>query len=226
MVSLGTEHPTMRNVIRDFVKIVSETLPTLGPIYEFGSFQVAGQEDLANLRPFFQGMKYVGTDLREGPGVDVILNVHDIDLPSESVGTILCLDTLEHVEYPRKAIDELTRILKPGGMLVISSSMDFPIHDFPYDFWRFTPDGFKSLLKPYSETFVGSAGNDESPHTVVGIGFKDSASGNITSEFSEKIEVWKDNHKITQKKSWKRLLKITISPLRLAIYRKLNKKKS
>ncbi len=95
----------MRKVVRDFIREVSETLPILEPIYEFGSFQVTGQEELANLRPFFQGMKYVGTDLREGPGVDVVLNVHNIYLPSESVGTILCLDTLEHVEYPSKAID-------------------------------------------------------------------------------------------------------------------------
>ena len=54
----------MRKVIRDFVRAVSETLPILEPIYEFGSFQVTGQEELANLRPFFQGMKYVGADLR------------------------------------------------------------------------------------------------------------------------------------------------------------------
>lgn len=211
----------MRKVIRDFVRAVSETLPILEPIYEFGSFQVTGQEELANLRSFFQGMKYVGADLRDGPGVDVVLNVHNIDLPSESVGTILCLDTLEHVEYPRKAIDELSRILKPGGMLVISSSMDFPIHDFPYDFWRFTPDGFKSLLTPFSETFIESAGNKEFPHTVVGIGFKDSISGHITSEFTDKIKSWKDCYKIIQRKSWKRLLKVTISTIRLAIYRKI-----
>ncbi len=99
--------------------------------------------------------------------------------------------------------------------------MDFPIHDFPYDFWRFTPDGFKSLLTPFSETFIESAGNEKFPHTVVGIGFKDSISGHITSEFSDKIKSWQDCYNIIQKKSWKRLLKITISPLRLAIYRRI-----
>ena len=211
----------MRESIRDFAKVVAETLPILEPIYEFGSFRVSGQEEFADLRTFFPGKKYVGADLREGLGVDVLLNVYNIELPSESVGTVLCFDTLEHVEYPRKAIEELNRILKPNGMLLVGSPMDFPIHDFPYDFWRFTPDGFKSLLAPFSQTFVESAGNNDFPHTVVGIGFKDSMSGNITSKFTENIKVWKDRHEITQKKSWKRLLKITISPLRLAIYRKI-----
>ncbi len=109
----------MRAAIKDFTKTVAETLPILEPIYEFGSYQVLGQEELANLRPFFPGKKYVGTDLREGTGVDAVLDVHNIDLPSESVGTVLCLDTLEHVEYPRKTIEELNRILKRNGMLVI-----------------------------------------------------------------------------------------------------------
>lgn len=213
----------MRETIKDFTKIVAETLPILEPIYEFGSFRVAGQEEFANLRPFFPGKKYVGTDLREGTGVDVVLDVHNIDLPSGSVGTVLCLDTLEHVEYPRKAIDELNRILKPNGTLVISSSMNFPIHDFPYDFWRFTPDGFKSLLSPFSQTFVESAGDGEFPHTVVGVGSKDSVPENVMNEFMEKIKGWKECHNIIQKKSWKRLLKITISPLRLAIYRRIKK---
>lgn len=211
----------MRESIRDFTKVVAETLPILEPIYEFGSFLVSGQEEFADLRTLFPGKKYVGADLREGPGVDVLLNVYNIELPSESVGTVLCFDTLEHVEYPRKAIEELNRILKPNGMLVIGSPMDFPIHDFPYDYWRFTPDGFKSLLASFSRTVIEYAGNNDFPHTIVGIGFKDSTSGNITSKFTKKIKVWKERHKIIQKKSWERLLKITISPLRLAIYRKI-----
>jgi ubiquinone/menaquinone biosynthesis C-methylase UbiE len=83
--------------------------------------------------------------MRDGPGVDKLLNLHDIDLPSESVGTILCFDTLEHVEYPHRALEQIYRILKPDGIAVVSSVMDFPIHDYPYDYWRFTPEAFKSI---------------------------------------------------------------------------------
>ena len=136
----------MRELIKQFVKICAETLPINEPIYEFGSLQVAGQEGFADLRPFFSVKKYVGADMRKGPGVDVLLNLHNIDLPSKSVGTALVLDTFEHVEYPRKAIDELYRILKPNGIIIISSVMNFPIHDHPADYWRFTPEAFKSLL--------------------------------------------------------------------------------
>jgi SAM-dependent methyltransferase len=115
----------MRELIRQFVETCAQTLPISEPICEFSSFQVLGQEDLADLRPFFPGKKYVGADMREGPGVDIILNLHHIDLPSDSIGTVLVMDTLEHVEFPRKAIKEVHRILKPHGILIISSVMNF-----------------------------------------------------------------------------------------------------
>ncbi|MFZ1983392.1 MAG: methyltransferase domain-containing protein [Desulfatitalea sp.] len=188
----------MRQNIKDFTGIVSKTLPIIEPIYEFGSFQVPEQIGFADLRPLFQHKKYVGCDMREGPGVDEILDLHAIDLPSNSVGTVLCFDTLEHVEYPRKALEEIQRILKPGGIAVISSVMDFPIHDHPHDYWRFTPEAFKSILKIFSNSFVGFQGKESYPHTIVGIGFK----GNMQppTAFTEMYNKWQraDDRSIRQ----------------------------
>jgi len=181
----------MRDLIKEFVIICAENLPFPEPIYEFGSLQVQGQEGYADLRPFFPGKKYVGADIRSGPGVDVILNLHDIDLPSESIGSVLSLDTLEHVEYPRKAIREVYRILRPNGIFIVSSVMNFPIHDYPYDIWRFTPEGFISLLNIFPCSFVEFAGEDSFPHTVTGIGFKEPISENVGIAIKSKLENWK-----------------------------------
>lgn len=153
----------MRQLIKQFVKICADFLPIKEPIYEFGSLQVPGQEGFADLRPFFLGKKYIGSDVRNGPGVDLILDLHDIKLPSKSVGTILCLDTLEHVEYPRKAIEEIYRILREDGILIISSVMNFHIHDYPQDYWRFTPEGFRSLLKGFQSSIISFAGESNFP---------------------------------------------------------------
>lgn len=165
----------MRPLVRQFVSMVSQTLPVIDPIYEFGSYQVAGQEEIADLRPLFPGKAYVGCDMRPGPGVDEVLNLHDIKLPAHRAGAVLCLDTLEHVEFCHQAVSEMHRILKPGGMCVISSVMAFPIHEFPYDYWRFTPSGFESLLRPFESCWVGFIGDARFPHTVLGIGVKSSA---------------------------------------------------
>jgi SAM-dependent methyltransferase len=184
----------MRKNIKRFVKITAKCQPFPEPIYEFGALQVPGQERYADLRPIFPECNYVGTDMREGPGVDRILNLHNIDLPSESVGSALCLDTLEHVEYPHQAMQEIHRILSPTrGIAVISSVMNFRIHAYPHDYWRFTPSAFESLLKPFKHSFVGFAGKESFPHTIVGVGFKHDAPD--LSELNQEYQRWQDVQK-------------------------------
>jgi len=162
----------VRALVKEFVRLVAETLPVPEPIYEFGALQVPGQEGFADLRPLFPGREYVGCDLRPGPGVDRVLDLHHIALPDETAGTVLLLDTLEHVERFWVALEEVRRILRPGGLLLLSSVMDFPIHDYPADYWRFTPEGFRALLRPFEPSFVGYAGEADAPHTVVGWGYR------------------------------------------------------
>lgn len=162
----------MRDIIKNFLEIVTSYKDFSAPLYEFGSRQMIGQEDYADLRQFFPGKEYVGCDYEHGTGVDKIIDLHNTGLPDETVGTVLCFDTLEHVEYPHKAISEIHRILKKNGIVIISSIMDFPVHSSPYDYWRFTPEGFNSLLKIFDKSIVIAVGNEDYPHTVLGIGFK------------------------------------------------------
>ncbi|MBW2560150.1 MAG: class I SAM-dependent methyltransferase [Deltaproteobacteria bacterium] len=201
----------MRQLIKDFVSLAADSIPIPEPIYEFGSLRVPGQEDFADLRPLFPQQAYIGCDMREGIGVDTVLNLHEIDLQSESVGTVLCLDTLEHVEYPHQAMKEVYRILKPNGVAIMSSVMNFPIHDYPYDYWRFTPEAFKSILKPFADAFVGFAGNENFPHTVVGIGFKGKTPP--LSGFSSKYDNWQRS----QAKSIEQLVKVVTPPILLPV---------
>ncbi|MHC4619004.1 MAG: methyltransferase domain-containing protein [Planctomycetota bacterium] len=214
----------MRRYIKEFVGICAETLPLAEPIYEFGALQVPGQEGFADLRPFFPGKEYVGCDMQEGPGVDRVLNLHDIDLPSESAGTVLLMDTLEHVEFARRAVKEVHRILKPGGILVASSVMKFPIHSFPYDYWRFTPEGFRSLFKPFANSFVDFAGSRRFPHTVVGVGFKGSVSQDHMDDFLIRFEAWKKRWRRPPGKLRKALVKLVTHPLSLDVYKRFGRK--
>lgn len=212
----------MRESIRQFVKIVAETLPVKDPIYEFGALQLPGFEDFADLRSFFPGKTYIGCDMREGPGVDRVLNLHHIDVSDESVGTVITCDTLEHVEFPHVALSEIYRILKPGGMVVLSTVLDFRIHDSPADYWRFTPDGLRSLLKPFSSLFVGSVGRESFPHTVVAIGIKSSGDSNPSFDsFRSQFEDWRKAWKNPKGKSWKETAYLFVPPLFLHLDRKI-----
>ena len=203
----------MRESIKDLVGIVAETLPVCDPIYEFGAYQVEGQEGFANLRVFFPGKVYIGSDLRRGPGVDQILDLHCLGLAAESVNTVLMLETLEHVEYPHLAVQEAFRVLKPGGMLVISSQMNFPIHFHPNDFWRFTPSAFSSLLKPFKNSIVEFAGEEKFPHTVIGIGFKGDTPP--LQQFTPRLQQWK---KYNTQLHGKWFIRQFIPPILIKIY--------
>jgi SAM-dependent methyltransferase len=70
-------------------------------------------------------------------------------ISSESVGLVLNLESLEHLPYPQKAIDEIHRVLRPNGLLILTTVMHFRIHRTPKDYWRFTPDGIELLLSRF-----------------------------------------------------------------------------
>ena len=160
--------------------------------------QTEGQEGFADLRPLFPGKKYIGTDFRQGKGVDLVLDLHNINLPENSVGSAIVLDTLEHVEYPRKAMDQLHRVMRPNGLVIISSVMRARIHSYPDDYWRFTPGAFESLLKAFPSSFVSCAGDPAFPHAVVGIGFAGPAPP--LERMTRDIEDWQKRWSMTNGK--------------------------
>lgn len=156
----------MRQLIKDFISLYTPILQ--GPVIEVGSLQVPGQEGFADLRPMFPGMKYTGIDMRTGTGVDLVADITR-GHPKIKGRTVLCLDTLEHIDNLDAAIKNMKAMMEEGGILIISSVMDFPIHDHPSDYWRFTPEGFRYLLKDFEYCFVVICGRESFPHTVIGI---------------------------------------------------------
>lgn len=187
----------MRKHLRNFVELCNETLVLREAIFEFGALQVHNDGALEDLRPLFAGKTYVGCDMRPGQGVDQVLNLHHLELADATVGTAICMDTLEHVEYPRQAIGELHRVLQPNGVLILSSVMNFPIHGYPNDYWRFTPEGFRSLLKGFSHSFVGFDGPADFPHSIVAVAFKEHAQG--LEAFEDAFNQWQQrNNKIIE----------------------------
>ena len=94
----------MRDHNKAFCRLVAETFDCPGPVFEFGSYQVDGQEGYANLRALFPAKNYVGCDMRPGPGVDRVEDVTAISLPDGSAGTVLCIETFEHVFEVRRGV--------------------------------------------------------------------------------------------------------------------------
>lgn len=162
----------MRANVRAFCELAVEHFQLDAPVYEFGSYQVAGQEDRANLRSLFPGKSYVGCDMRAGPGVDRVEDLAGLKLPDGCAATVLCFDTLEHTFDVHQACREMFRVLRPGGMLLLSAPFHFRIHAYPDDYWRITPSALLRLLDPYGAALVGYQGAAKTPHTVMALAVK------------------------------------------------------
>lgn len=89
----------------------------------------------------------IGVDMLEGSGVDRALNLED-PLPDD-LGTfqhIDCVSVLEHSPRPWLLAANLERLLAPGGSLLVAVPFVWRIHGYPHDYFRFTPDGVRSLF--------------------------------------------------------------------------------
>jgi len=70
-------------------------------------------------------------------------------ISSESYDSVVCLEVLEHVPEPAAALAEIARILRPGGILVLSVPHLSRLHEVPLDFYRYTEYGLRHLLNKY-----------------------------------------------------------------------------
>ena len=95
-------------------------------------------------REYARAKKYIGVDRKNG---DVISDVLKTPLKDNYADTVLSTQVLEHVQNPQQLLRESYRILKPGGYLILTTPMVWPIHDDVDDYWRFTDLGLRYLAK-------------------------------------------------------------------------------
>lgn len=99
-----------------------------------------------------------GSGGRKLPGVvsleylnqgDADLLADGLDLPfrSDSFDLALSQAVLEHVTDPQRYIDELVRVLRPGGLLWVEAAFMQPIHQAPTHYFNVTPYGLAHLCR-------------------------------------------------------------------------------
>jgi SAM-dependent methyltransferase len=91
----------------------------------------------------------IGLDIKDGEGVDVVGDAHNLPFPDGKFDVIVCTEVLEHLHTPHTAVSEMNRVLKPGGKLILTTRFIFPIHDAPHDYYRYTKYGLKHLFKEW-----------------------------------------------------------------------------
>jgi SAM-dependent methyltransferase len=86
-------------------------------------------------------------DIVHTPSIDVQADASRLPFADAAFEVVLTQECLEHVEQVGLATREMFRVLKPGGTLYCQLPFVIGFHSGPYDFWRFTEEGIKSLFR-------------------------------------------------------------------------------
>ncbi len=130
----------MKKITRDRIRAFLAKYATDEVVLDIGS----GGADQAKYYP-----NRVTLDIDPARGPEIVGDAQNMPFENESYTTILCTEVLEHIPDPQKAVDEMCRVLKPGGVLILTTRFIFPVHDAPGDFWRLTPYGLKHLFSKW-----------------------------------------------------------------------------
>lgn len=137
----------MRESVRDYVNRIINQYEFEDPVLDCG----AGWEPNF-YESLFPNRRYIKLDLQDydPPCIDIICDICDMRaIKDDSIGLVLLLETLEHIAFPQQALDEIFRVLKPKGLLILTTVMAMGIHKCPKDYWRFCPDSIELLLGKY-----------------------------------------------------------------------------
>jgi SAM-dependent methyltransferase len=83
--------------------------------------------------------------LHDTTGIDVVASADDLPFTSESFDCVICTEVLEHCREPRAVMKEISRVLKPGGWAFVTTPFLLPLHEMPFDYYRYTPSALEDL---------------------------------------------------------------------------------
>jgi len=108
-----------------------------------GPMHIVGRTDIINV------------DVFAYHEVDIVADVTDLPIEDNSVDLIINTGLLEHVDEPKKVIQEMIRVLRDGGKVVCYLPFMVPFHAAPYDYYRWTILGAQKLFSEFYHIEIG-----------------------------------------------------------------------
>jgi ubiquinone/menaquinone biosynthesis C-methylase UbiE len=113
-----------------------------GRVLDVGS----GQRPYAEFFAEYTGLEIDRVRYAETPA-DVWGSALALPFGDQSFETILSSQVLEHVPEPWQMVEEMARVLKPGGHLILTAPHIWGLHEVPHDYFRFTCYGLEYLAR-------------------------------------------------------------------------------
>lgn len=85
---------------------------------------------------------------------DILADVTNVPLSDACADCIICTEVLEHLPNPAACVNETYRLLKPGGVLIISVPFLYPVHADPHDYCRLTDEAIRRLCHSFNSVQV------------------------------------------------------------------------
>ena len=113
----------------------------------------------SSYKKYIPHIKFMTLDVDEKSKPDICCDLHDIKWDSNYFDTVIAIEVLEHLYMPEKAINEIWRILKSGGVCILSTRFIYPYHPGPKDYYRFTWDSLNFLFHRFNKVEIYHHGN-------------------------------------------------------------------
>lgn len=131
-----------RQSLRESIESAKEFLK--GTVLDLGS----GEQPYASIVKE-RAAQYWGIDIKVSADKKADVCGDSLLLPfkDNTFDAILCTQVLEHVRDPFALFNQVSRVLKDGGYLILTAPQSWPLHEEPYDFYRYTRFGLSELAK-------------------------------------------------------------------------------
>lgn len=116
-------------------------------VLEIGSCDVNGS--LRRILESYGPAEYVGVDIQEGPGVDVICDAADVldRFGPERFDVVVSTEMIEHARDWRKVVSGMKNVCRKNGVILVTTrSFGFGYHSHPHDFWRYEVEDLANIF--------------------------------------------------------------------------------